>query len=246
MADRLLGVLGHQALKLGLGLLMLEMGGAGAGKDAGKLRPGIGRAHIDDADGLDPRLGRLDPKQLRLLAVLDTAPELALGGDNEVLVERVGVGQDLYPFAAPGDHREHRGPGAATTHMLCCSCGHVLGQSPLLRERPRQHELGFEHRIAARHPAIQRGCHPLQCRVKHPLLDIGDHLPGIGLVPAPIEVLGRQPRVGRSGCPTNPRARPLPLLPPQPHQGCLILAHDDPGVRAADEIAPSKVLCLVG
>src|SRR5207302_5106611 len=42
MADRLLGVLRHQPLQLGLGLLMLEIGRPGAGKDAGELGPGIG------------------------------------------------------------------------------------------------------------------------------------------------------------------------------------------------------------
>ena len=65
---------------------------SGAGKDAGELRPGIGRRHIDDPNGLDPRFWRLDPKQARGLASLDTAPELALGGDDQVLIERIGVG----------------------------------------------------------------------------------------------------------------------------------------------------------
>ena len=30
------------------------------------------------------------------------------------------------------------------------------------------------------------------------------------------------------------------LLPPQPQQGRLVVAHDDPGVRAADEAAPIR------
>ena len=38
MADRLLGILRHQALELGLGLLVLDVGRAGPGKDAGELR----------------------------------------------------------------------------------------------------------------------------------------------------------------------------------------------------------------
>jgi hypothetical protein len=33
MADRLLGVLRYQALELGLGLLVFEMGGSGPGED---------------------------------------------------------------------------------------------------------------------------------------------------------------------------------------------------------------------
>ena len=65
MADRLLGVLRHQRLEFGLGLFVLEMGCRVSRKDAGKLRPGIGGAHIDDPDRLDPRLRRLDPEQAR-------------------------------------------------------------------------------------------------------------------------------------------------------------------------------------
>ena len=87
---------------------MLEVRVPGADKDAGELRPGIGGAHIDDADRLDPWLWRLDPEQGRGLAALDTAPEFPLGGDDQVLVERIGMGRDLDPFAAAGDHREHR------------------------------------------------------------------------------------------------------------------------------------------
>ena len=59
------------------------------------------------AHRLNARLRRLDPEQGRGLAALDTAPELALGGDNEVLVERIGMGGDLHPFAAAGNDRQH-------------------------------------------------------------------------------------------------------------------------------------------
>jgi hypothetical protein len=54
--------------------------------------------------GFEPRLRRLDPEQLRLFTALDTAPELALGGDNQMLIERIGMGGDLDPFAAAGDY----------------------------------------------------------------------------------------------------------------------------------------------
>jgi hypothetical protein len=69
---------------------------ASADEDRCKSRPGVGRGHIHDADSFEPRLGWLDPKQLRLLlAVLDAAPELALGGDDQVLIERIGMSDDL-------------------------------------------------------------------------------------------------------------------------------------------------------
>ena len=63
MADRLLGILRHQALELGLGLFVFEMGRPGPGKDAGEFRPGIGGAHVDDADRLDARLGGSTPNR---------------------------------------------------------------------------------------------------------------------------------------------------------------------------------------
>ena len=98
MADRLLGVLRHQALELGLGLLVFEIGRAGAGKDAGELRPGVGRTHVDDADRLDPRLWRLDTEQARRLTAFDAAPELPLRGDDQVLVEGIGMAQRSRPI----------------------------------------------------------------------------------------------------------------------------------------------------
>jgi hypothetical protein len=59
---RLLGVLRHQALELGLSLLVLEVGCPGPGKDASEFRPGVGAAHIGDPDRLDARFRRLDPE----------------------------------------------------------------------------------------------------------------------------------------------------------------------------------------
>jgi hypothetical protein len=48
--------------------------------------------------------GGSTPKESRGLAALYTAPEFSLSRDNEVLVERIGMGSDLNPFAAAGDH----------------------------------------------------------------------------------------------------------------------------------------------
>jgi hypothetical protein len=97
MADGLLGILRDQAFQLGLGLLVFEMRRSGSGEDRGELGPGIGCGHVDDADSFKPRLRRLDPEQLWLFAVLDTPPEFALGGDNQMLIKRIGMGQDLDP-----------------------------------------------------------------------------------------------------------------------------------------------------
>ena len=41
------------------------------------------------------------------MAGLDTAPEFPLGSDDEVLVEGIGVGGDLDPFAAASDYGQN-------------------------------------------------------------------------------------------------------------------------------------------
>ena len=72
-------------------------------KIAANSAPGVGRGHIDDTDRLDAGLRRIDAEKGRGLAVFDAPPELPLGGDNEVLVKRIGMGGDLYPLAAAGN-----------------------------------------------------------------------------------------------------------------------------------------------
>jgi hypothetical protein len=70
----------------------------------------------------------------------------------------------------------------------------------------------------------------------HSLLNVGDHLPGIGLIPAAIELLGRDPELNHEIAGQVVRLNFSPLLPPQPDQRLLVTSHDDPGVRAADKI----------
>jgi hypothetical protein len=49
-----------------------------------------------DSDAIfDPGFGWFDPKQARGLGALDTAPELPLGSDNQVLIKRISVGGNL-------------------------------------------------------------------------------------------------------------------------------------------------------
>jgi hypothetical protein len=71
-----------------------------------QLGPGIRRTHVNNADRFQPRLGRLHAEQLGLFAALNTAPEFSLGGEDEMLIERIGMSQDLHPLTAAGDHRE--------------------------------------------------------------------------------------------------------------------------------------------
>src|ERR1700751_436933 len=90
MTERLLGVLRDEALEFGLGFLVIEKGLPGGAEDRRELGPGVRAGHVDDAHRRKPRARRGNPEQARGLALLDTAPELALGGDEEVLVKGIG------------------------------------------------------------------------------------------------------------------------------------------------------------
>jgi hypothetical protein len=87
--------------------LDLEEGGAGRAEQAGDFGPGIGLAHIDDPHRLDSRLRRFDAERSRRFGGFNAAPELSLGGDLEMLIERIGRNGDLDPFAAPSDDGQH-------------------------------------------------------------------------------------------------------------------------------------------
>ena len=72
-----------------------------------------------------------------------------------------------------------------------------------------------------------------------PLLDICDDPPGVGLVPAPVKLLGGEAELHNEVAGQVLRLDFAALFPPQPQQGGFVIAHDDPGVRAADEASPS-------
>src|SRR5271168_3719339 len=92
MPDRLLGIVGHKALQLSLGLFVLEIGRPRPREGCREFGPCVRRTHVDDPYGLNARLRRLYPEQARRLTTFDAAPELALGGHDEVLVKRISMG----------------------------------------------------------------------------------------------------------------------------------------------------------
>ena len=96
---------------------MLKMSRSGLRKHRGKLRLGVGGTHVDNAHRLDACPRRLGAERGRGLAILHTAPEFPLRSDNQMLVEGVGLGLDLNPFAASGDHRKHRTSGSNDPHV---------------------------------------------------------------------------------------------------------------------------------
>src|SRR6516225_7903077 len=104
MANRFLGILRHECFQLGLCTLMLQKRLSGAAEDSGKFGPGIRGTHIHHPNPFEARRRRVDAKEMRGLAALYTAPELSLGGHDKVLIERIGMGGDLDPFAAAGDN----------------------------------------------------------------------------------------------------------------------------------------------
>ena len=178
----------------------------------------------------------LDAEQARRLAIFHTAPELPLGRDNEVLVKRIGVGRDLHPLAAAGDDREDRAL-AATTHILCCSWGLCFSAAP--SSENDQGSMNLASNTApllstrpSRVAAIQRsaGCKILA-------LDIGDDLTVLASYQRRLSSSVATPSwtmrlPDRSSGSTSPR-----FLPPEPQQGGLVIAQDDPGIRAADKVS---------
>ena len=239
VADRLLGILRHQGFQFGLGSLVLEKCSPRAAKYTRKLRPGIGCAHVDDPHRLDSRPGRLDTEEARGLAALDAAPEFFLRGEQEVLVERIRRDRDLDPLAAAGDDREHRQLGIGDPHVVL-QLRHVFFGRPFFGERPRQHELGLENCPGGLDHAVEGRRHPAHHRMLHPALDVGKDLPGIALVPAPIEGLGHHPELDDEIAGKVLRLDLAAFFPPQAEQGGLVIAHDDSGVGAADEGAPVR------
>jgi hypothetical protein len=111
-----------------------------------------------------------------------------------VLVKRIGVGGDFHPLSTAGDHRQHRRPRSDHPHVVL-QLGHIFLGGGLLRERPWQHEFGFEDRAGRLDPAVQGGAHPSDRWVPDLSLDVRDGLTGIRAEPAAIELLGNQAKL---------------------------------------------------
>src|SRR5262249_33192493 len=108
--DGLPGILGHQGFELALGPFVVEKGAPGVADERGEFRPAIRRAHIADADELDPRPWRRGIGPSGGFAGVDAAPDLLVRGDQNAEIERVDGDSDLRPFAAASDDREYRRP----------------------------------------------------------------------------------------------------------------------------------------
>jgi hypothetical protein len=126
-----------------------------------------------------------------------------------------------------------------TPHVVL-KLGHMLLGRGFVRKRPGQHEFGLEHRPAAGDDAVEGRPHPPQHRMPQPMLNAFDRLPGVALVPMPVEGFGHEPELDDEVAGQVLRLGLPPFLEPEADQGGFIVAHDDAGVRAADECAPSR------
>src|SRR3954451_4189531 len=125
MAKGFLRVLWHECFQVALSLLMLDEGWSGSAIHGRELGPGVRLTHVDRPHGFDPWPGWLDAEEARGLARFDAAPELLLGGEQKVLIERVGVDLDLDPLARACDDGENRATRADHPHVVLELC-HVL------------------------------------------------------------------------------------------------------------------------
>jgi len=71
-----------------------------------------------------------------------------------------------------------------------------------------------------------------------PALHVADLPAAVALIPRAIELLGCSPELHDEVAREVLRLGLAPFFAPQAHQGGLIVTHDDPGIRAADEKAP--------
>src|SRR4051812_5698461 len=95
--------------------------------------------------------------------------------------------RELNPFATTGDDGKYRRPRIRDPHIVL-QLRHMLLGRRFFRKRPWQHELGFEYGTARINAAIQSRRHPFIDRVADVPLYVLYGVPGIALVPAPIEV----------------------------------------------------------
>src|SRR5205807_8350368 len=99
------------------------------------------------------------------------------------------------------------------------------------------HELTLEDRITALDPPVECCCHPAQRRMSDLFLNVDDHLSGIGLIPAPVQLLGRIAKLNHEIARQVLGLGFAALLPPEPNKGALVLAHNNVGVRSSYEVA---------
>ena len=85
--------------------------------------------------------------------------------------------------------------------------------------------------------AVQGSRHPPLDGVENPPLHIGDELAGVSLKPAPVQLLGRIAELDDQVAGQVLGLDLAAFFPPEAVQGGFVVAHNDPGIGAADESA---------
>ncbi len=78
----------------------------------------------------------------------------------------------------------------------------------------------------------------------HPPLNVLDGLSGIAFEPLAIERLGGEPKLDDQVAGEVQRLDLAALFLPEVQQGNFVIAHDDAGIRAADEVTAALVVYL--
>ena len=220
MPDRLLGIFGHEPLEFGLGILVLQKGRAGLAR----RRPANSAQELDELMSTTRTAsmrarGGSSQEQARRLAALNAAPELFLGCEQEVLVERISRDGDLDPFAAARDDREHRGRGVRHPHVVlklrqCIFAAAASSENDHGSMNLDSKTAPVPSTIPSSVAAINRTTGWFTRR-----WTVLDRLPGISLVPVPIEVLGHDPELDDEVAREVVWLDLTALLPPEAERG---------------------------
>ena len=111
MADRLLGILGHELFKLGLGVLMFQEGRVRTAENAGKFRPEFEELMSSDADAPIRPFGSSAGEGAR---PTPRSPELFLGCEQDMLIVRISRNGKFDPLATAGNLGGLMAPQLAT------------------------------------------------------------------------------------------------------------------------------------
>ena len=105
----------------------------------------------------------------------------------------------------------------------------------LLRERPGQHELGFENRPSGFDYSVE-GCGQIADNwMLNPPLDPAKGVTGVAFEPVAVEGFGHDPELDDEIAGQVLWLDLAALLAPKAEKGTFIIARNDPSVRAADE-----------
>ena len=121
---------------------------------------------------------------------------------------------------------------AAMTHILCCSCAMYLSAAASSENAQGSMNLASNTAPVA------------STRPSSVLLYVCKQLSGIDLIPASVQVLGRNTELNDEIARQVLRLDLAPLFPPEPEEGGFVIAHDHTSVGAAEEVAAIRKFAI--